>query len=120
MIDSVPVNNPLYDLRGLIRVPLTCLTHHYYVYSTAYPYSQFSDTFYVNPNTSSLEILHPLNAQIQDWYEIFIYITDTPTLTKQFYQPSLNNTSLLFMSINILSSAINVPTFIDATKYMCK
>ena len=118
--DSFPLKKPLYDLRPLIRVPITCLTLHFYVYSTAFPYSQFSDTFYVNTNTSALELFQPLNAHIQDWYEIFIFITDTPTLTKQFYQPLLNNTSLLFISINVLSSAVNIPTFIDATKYMCK
>ena len=120
ILDSSPLKKALYDLKPLVYVPSTCTFTYYYVYTTAYPYSQFSNTFFVNPNTTSLELFQPLDAHVQDWYEIFLYVTDTPTLTNQFYQPSNNNTSLLFMSVNVVSSTVSVPPrFIDVTNFMC-
>ena len=121
ILDSTPLKRSLYNLQPLVYIPQRCTHTYFYVYTTAHPYSHFSDTFFVNPNTTSLELFRPLNAQVQDWYEIFVFVTDTPTLTDKFYQASNNNTALLFFTINILSSIVNKPPqFIDVTEFMCK
>lgn len=120
ILDNTPLKRAIYNLKPLVSIPLTCTYTYYYVYTTAYPYSQFSDTFFVNPNTTSLELFRPLNnAREQDWYEIFVHVTDTPALTDKFYLASNNNTALLFFTINIVSSIVYIPRFIDVTEYMC-
>lgn len=81
--------------------------------------NELSETFNVNMSGEFwLQPIKKLNSRLKNIYRLFIFVTDLPTNSQHFYNPSFLNRALLFVNIKILDSVHAISYFSQYTKFI--